>query len=60
MTCRVETLFNGQWTDDASLLGEVCAQECNEFVDELEALAAIDELVEVGFKRSNLRVVEID
>ena len=59
MAFRIETLSNGEWTDDASLLGHGCTQEDNEWPDEAQALAAIDALVAVGFLRENLRHVEI-
>ena len=57
---RIEILSNGEWTDDASLLGHGCKQSDNEFTSDLEAINAIDELVEVGFRRDDLRFVEID
>jgi hypothetical protein len=57
---RIETLHNGQWTDDPSLLGDGCAGELNEFGSDLEAIDAIDDLVAVGFRREDLRFVEID
>lgn len=49
---------SGQWTDGSSLLGQDWAYEDNEFPNELEALNVIDQLVTVGFCRSDLRVVE--
>ena len=60
MAFRIETLSNDEWTDDASLLGHGCTEQDNDFADDLEALAVIDELVAVGFHRDGLRVVEID
>jgi hypothetical protein len=57
---RIEILNNGEWTDDASLLGHGCSQADNEFGSDLEAIDAIDELVAVGFRREDLRFVEID
>ena len=57
---RIEILCNGEWSDDAGLLGHGCKQSDNEFTSDLEAINAIDELVEVGFRRDDLRFVEID
>ena len=57
---RIETLSNGKWTDDLSLLGHGCNDGDNEFASDLEAINAIDELVAVGFRRDDLRVVEVD
>lgn len=57
---RIETLHNSSWTDDPSLLGHGCAGELNEFGSDLEAIDAIDDLVAVGFRREDLRFVEID
>lgn len=60
MAFRIEILHAGNWTDDASLLGHGCRDEDNEFQNDTDAQAAIDELVAVGFRRKDLRVVEID
>jgi hypothetical protein len=57
---RIETLHNGQWTDDPSLLRHGCTDELNEFGSDLEAIDAIDDLVAIGFRREDLRFVEID
>lgn len=57
---RIEILSNGEWTDDASLLGHGLSQSDNEFNSDLDAINAIDELVELGFRRDDLRFVEID
>jgi hypothetical protein len=57
---RIEILNNGEWTDDASLLGHGWNQADNEFNSDLEAIDAIDELVAVGFRHEDLRFVEID
>jgi hypothetical protein len=57
---RIEILSNGEWTDDATLLGNGLSQSDNEFSSDLDAIDAIDELVELGFRRDDLRFVEID
>lgn len=44
------------WTADAELLGHGCTQDDNRWPSEAAALAAIDELVAVGFDRDELRV----
>jgi Tfp pilus assembly PilM family ATPase len=36
MAYRIETLDNGEWTDDASLLGHGLSQSDNEFASELQ------------------------
>jgi hypothetical protein len=59
MAFKIEIYSYGVWTDDASLLGHGVEQTANEFSDELEALAAIDDLVAVGFPRDDLQVVQI-
>lgn len=45
------------WTNDAELLGHGCTQDDNRWPSEAAALAAVDELVAVGFDRDELRVV---
>jgi hypothetical protein len=59
MAFRIEIFDNGEWTDDASLLGHGCQSEANLWFLEKSAQSAIDDLVEVGFDRDRLRVVEI-
>lgn len=57
MAFRIESLSNGKWSDDASLLGHGCTEQDNHFAGYLEARAVIDDLVAVGFDRANLRIV---
>jgi hypothetical protein len=56
---RIETLDNGEWTDDASLLGHGLSQSDNEFASELEATDAIDELIALGFRPRDHRFIKI-
>lgn len=51
-TFVIESLFNGEWSDDPSLVGDVD----NTFPSEQAAIAAVDALVAVGFDRDQLRV----
>ncbi len=60
MAFCIEILHAGNWTDDASLLGQGFVDEDNEFQDDTDALDAIDQLVADGFRREDLRVTEID
>ena len=59
MAFQIEVFRNGEWTDDASLLGHGCKSEDNLWPCEKSAQAAIDDLIEVGFSRDGLRVAEI-
>lgn len=54
---KIEIFANGEWTDDASLLGHGCNQSDNIWPTEATALAACDELADAGLDRSRLRVV---
>jgi len=59
MAYRIETLDNGEWTNDASLLGHGLSQSDNEFASELEATNAIDDLIALGFRPRDLRCIKI-
>jgi hypothetical protein len=54
---KIEIFANGEWTDDASLLGNGCNQNDNLWPTESAALAACEDLALVGFDRSELRVI---
>jgi hypothetical protein len=53
---KIETLVNGEWTDDASLLGFGCNQGDNLWPSQAAALAACIELCAV-LDPTRLRVV---
>jgi hypothetical protein len=55
---RIQILNDDKWTDDANLLGHDCQQVDNKFETDLDAISAIDNLVDIGFCRSNLRIAE--
>jgi hypothetical protein len=59
MAYQIETFNDGEWTDDVSLLGLGARQDDNVWPTEASALAACEDLILVGFDRSELRVVEI-
>ena len=59
MHFKIEVLHNGQWSDDANLLGHGCSQDDNTWATEAAALSACDELAAAGFDRSRLRVAPV-
>jgi hypothetical protein len=58
---EIQTVRNGQWTNDVTLLGDSLDQSANRWGTESEALAAMDELIKLWpEERSRLRVVAAD
>jgi hypothetical protein len=54
---EIQTLANGQWTNDPTHLGHGCTSDDNRWPTKAEALAAVDDLAACGFDRRDLRVV---
>lgn len=61
MIYEIQSVQNGRWTNDASLLGDGIDQSANCWGTEKDALAAMYELINIWPEsRSRLRVVAAD
>ena len=56
---EIQTVSNGHWTNDASLLGDGLDQSANCWSTEADAIATMNELLDI-WPDAKLRVVAVD